>query len=72
MTCGIDEILNNTRSTLDSAVNDLIQGLTADYDLDVSLEDIANAPQTRELLGALQSYAVWLIHERGAIGSKRT
>ncbi|MBF0153722.1 MAG: hypothetical protein HQL64_08290 [Magnetococcales bacterium] len=64
MTCGIDEILQKTQATLDDALRDLIQNLAADYDLDMDPSAIATTPQARELHGAMQTFAVWLIHAR--------
>ncbi|MBF0426003.1 MAG: hypothetical protein HQL66_09335 [Magnetococcales bacterium] len=64
MTCGIDEILQKTQTTLDDALHDLVQSLAADYNLEVDPTAILAAPQAKELHGALQTFAVWMIHSR--------
>ncbi|MEO5372373.1 MAG: hypothetical protein H7833_20070 [Magnetococcus sp. DMHC-1] len=70
MTCGIDEILHKTQTTLDDSLHDLIQNLAADYNLEMDPKTVANMPQARELHGAMQTFAVWLIHGRNQSGMK--
>ncbi|MBF0176912.1 MAG: hypothetical protein HQL63_08700 [Magnetococcales bacterium] len=63
MTCGIDEILQQTQATLDNTLRELIQNLATDYNVEMDPATVAATPQARELRGALQTFAVWLIHE---------
>lgn len=64
VTCGIDEILKNAEQTLEAAMTGLIQELATDFDLDLEVAAVRDTPQARALKGALETFAVWMIHER--------
>ncbi len=64
MSCGIDEILRNSKQTLDETMSRLIQELATDFDLELDPETILETPQGQTLKGALETFTVWMIHER--------
>ncbi|MBF0143496.1 MAG: hypothetical protein HQL57_03090 [Magnetococcales bacterium] len=64
MVCGIDTILADSRKSTQEAVRRLILDLATDFDLEVDPGDLAGSPEVKALEGALESFAVWLVHGR--------
>ena len=64
MICGIDNILDDSKQTVDETINRLIQELAADLNLEISPEVVSGSAETRKLRGAIESFAVWLAHGR--------
>ncbi len=64
MSCGIDEILRNSQQTLEETMERFVQDLATDFDLDLDPATIRDSPQAKTLQGALETFTVWMIHER--------
>jgi hypothetical protein len=64
MTCGIDDILKESKVTLETTIKELMSELEADFDLDVDPNEVVNTPEYKELRGAMEIFTVWLVHGR--------
>ena len=64
VTCGIDVIRQDARETLDRLQQELTEELLADFGQEADAAALAQTAQARALRGALESYAVWLVHTR--------
>ncbi|MEG3641077.1 hypothetical protein [Magnetococcus sp. PR-3] len=64
MSCGIDQIIQDSNETLNETIERLVEDLATDFNTQINADEVMDQEATTILRGELQKFAVWLIHDR--------